>query len=65
VPDGIEPGRAAPGFEPARSDGFGLTMATALARQAMGRLTATSTDGRVELSVCFTLLPDLGPAGPG
>jgi two-component sensor histidine kinase len=47
------PGELPPGFDPATSDGFGLSMATALARQAQGRLGAASQDGIVAFTVVF------------
>ena len=47
------PGELPPGFDPATSDGFGLTMATALARQAKGQLGSTSQNGVVAFTVVF------------
>jgi two-component sensor histidine kinase len=47
------PGALPLGFDPATSKGFGLTMASALARQAKGQLRAACQDGSVTFTVLF------------
>lgn len=47
------------GFDPLASRGFGLVMASELARQLGGGLSCRSSDGRVEFAVAF---PETSPA---